>query len=97
MRAITAVTTFEYSVYQNEKGKTIGETCEESLKKIIDLATETGATDTPADFSIATRLSGQNGKCRHIVVRFAKRTARLDSLRRKKILKNRQYEEHRCL
>ena len=68
----------------DENGKFRGEICEETLQKVVELAKLTGAEVTQNDISIAHRLPGPKGRPRPVIVRFSRRMARLDILRKEK-------------
>ena len=69
---------------KNKDGKFIGEESEKTLEKVIGIANEADANVLPSDISITHRLPGRNGKPRPIIVRFSRRVARLEMLRKKK-------------
>ena len=72
----------------DENGKFRGESCEETLQKVVELAKLTGAEVTRNYISIAHRLPGPKGRPRPVIVRFSRRMARLDILRKKKNLRD---------
>ena len=72
----------------DENGKFRGESCEETLQKVVELAKLSGAEVTRNDISIAHRLPGPKGRPRPVFVRFSRRMARLDILRKKKNLRD---------
>ena len=58
------------------------------MQKVVELAKLTGAEVTRNDISIAHRLPGPKGRPRPVIVRFSRRMARLDILRKKKNLRD---------
>ena len=72
----------------DENGKFRGESCEETMQNVVELTKLTGAEVTKNDISIAHRLPGPKGRPRPVIVRFSRRMARLDILRKKKNLRD---------
>ena len=76
---------------KNKDRKFIGEDSEKTLEKVIGIANEADANVLPSDISITHRLPGRNGKPRPIIVRFSRRVARLEMLRKKKSLRDKEH------
>ena len=56
----------------------------------MGIANGADAKVLPSDISITHRLPGRNGKPRPIIVRFSRRVARLEMLRKKKSLRDKE-------
>ena len=80
---------FPEQVQRDSNGNSIFENYDKTINNVIQLATNIGANVTPADISIAHRLPTRtNNTNRPIIVRFSRRVAKINILRKKKTLKD---------
>ena len=80
---------FPEQVQRDSNGNSIFENYDKTINNVIQLATNVGANVTPADISIAHRLPTRtNNANRPIIVRFSRRVAKINILRKKKALKD---------
>ena len=70
----------------NENGQPLGENLDQTMNKVLALTKTLGTSVDEKDISIAHRLPSRKGQVKPIIVRFSRRVAKVDVLRRKKIL-----------
>ena len=63
------------------------ETTEGSTEKVIRLAADMGVTLKPDDISISHRLPARAGECRPMIVKFVRRTTKINMMRNKRALR----------
>ena len=70
----------------NENGNFVGENMEHTMQKVLQLSQKLDAKIDEKDISIAHRLPTRKGNIRPIIVKFSRRVAKVELLRKKKIL-----------
>ena len=70
----------------NENGNFVGENMEHTMQKVLQLSQKLDAKIDEKDISIAHRLPTRKGNIRPIIVKFSRRVAKVEILRKKKIL-----------
>ena len=70
----------------NGNGEIKGENIEQTLEKVIDLSKKLEADVDSRDISIAHRLPSRKGSTKPIIVKFSRRMAKINILRKKKLL-----------
>ena len=70
----------------NGNGEIKGENIEQTLEKVIDLSKKLEADVDSRDISIAHRLPSRKGSTKPIIVKFSRRMAKVNILRKKKLL-----------
>ena len=58
----------------------------QSIEKVLSVASEMGAQVEKSDISIAHRLPGRNSNARPMIVRFCRRVSKVELLRKKRNL-----------
>ena len=69
-----------------ENGEPAGESYEHTMDKVLDLTSKLEASVDKKDLSIAHRLPSRRGNVRPVIVKFSRRVAKIDVLRKKKAL-----------
>ena len=67
-----------------DNGQRFFEDYNQSIEKVLSVASEMGAQVDKSDISIAHRLPGRNSKARPMIVRFCRRVSKVEILRKKK-------------
>ena len=70
----------------NGNGEIKGENIEQTLDKVIDLSKKLEADVDSRDISIAHRLPSRKGSTKPIIVKFSRRMAKVNILRKKRLL-----------
>ena len=68
-----------------DNGQKFFEDYNESIEKVLSVASEMGALVEKSDISIAHRFSGRNSNARPMIVRFCRRVSKVELLRKKGI------------
>ena len=70
----------------NENGEPAGENYQQTIDKVLDLTNKLEGNVDVKDISIAHRLPSRKGNVRPVIVKFSRRVAKIDILRKKKVL-----------
>ena len=70
----------------NENGQPLRENLDQTMNKVLELTKTLGTSVDEKDISIAHRLPSRKGQVKPIIVKFSRRVAKVDVLRKKRVL-----------